>query len=283
MRDVSADGPSRRDFLKSAGGGVVGAMLGGPAGGGLALPTDDELAPMAALPQEVTRPWLGPPYWSNRLQDWRLHQGRIECLTGAESHEVRSVGVLTRSIAAGRQPGHLSVKTGLIEGQQGFCGFPVGVGEGDESALDYRAAALAQRGSGTGGGFLCTFEMDGRARFREHTDENNPLAFAELPSEKRVAEGGALQPTPGRPVRLRLDVLPQSSARATAWCASTKTSRRTSSNAGPGTKTPTPADSSSRGGRTASPSTKRTGAMRRRNPCGFERRTVDDGRRLFRP
>lgn len=200
MRDVSADGPSRRDFLKSAGGGVVGAMLGGPAGGGLALPTDDELAPMAALPQEVTRPWLGPPYWSNRLQDWRLHQGRIECLTGAESHEVRSVGVLTRSIAAGRQPGHLSVKTGLIEGQQGFCGFPVGVGEGDESALDYRAAALAQRGSGTGGGFLCTFEMDGRALPRAHRREQPArLRRAALREARGRGRGPPADSGPARP------------------------------------------------------------------------------------
>src|SRR2546422_208898 len=39
------------------------------------------------LQEGVTRTWLGAEFWANRLQDWRLHQGRMECLTGASGDE----------------------------------------------------------------------------------------------------------------------------------------------------------------------------------------------------
>jgi hypothetical protein len=31
------------------------------------------------FPQDVQRYWIGPEYWSNPLQDWRLRDGRVEC------------------------------------------------------------------------------------------------------------------------------------------------------------------------------------------------------------
>ncbi|MBI4476392.1 MAG: hypothetical protein HY654_04415, partial [Acidobacteria bacterium] len=77
------------------------------------------------LPAGITRTWIGPSFWANRLQDWRLHDGRIECLTGAAGDEVRTVAVLTREIVAGAESAHVSVRTGLLEdaGGGGFCGF----------------------------------------------------------------------------------------------------------------------------------------------------------------
>lgn len=206
---------TRREFLKSTFAGAVGATLSGFGNPPSRLrPSTGELTPVAALPDDVTRHWLGSSFWGNRLQDWRLHEGRLECLRGEEGYEVRTVSLLTREIARGEAPGHLSVLAGPIEGVEhgGFCGFLIGVGGGE---LDYRAAALAQRGSGTGGGFLCTYEADGHARFREHTDEEAPLAFAELPAEKEVAEEKAIRPELGRPVRLRLDIEPQGQGRFT--------------------------------------------------------------------
>ena len=44
-----------------------------------------------ALPSGITRSWLGPQYWANRLADWRLHNGRIECLKPAGAVGTRSV------------------------------------------------------------------------------------------------------------------------------------------------------------------------------------------------
>jgi alkaline phosphatase D len=52
-------------------------------------------APVEPLPTGLTRTWLGPSYWANRLEDFRLANGRIECLG---TMRLRSVAVLTREI-----------------------------------------------------------------------------------------------------------------------------------------------------------------------------------------
>jgi alkaline phosphatase D len=195
--------PTRRVFLQ--GGGLLGAALGvsaaAPQAPDLFAAPPFELQPVEAPPGGVTRPWLGPSYWANRLQDWRLHDGRLECLTGAAGDEVRTVAVLTREVRSGAGSVHCRVRAGLMTdpGAAGFCGFLIGAGGGD---LDYRAAALVQKASGIGGGLLCTYESDGRVRFREHASEAQPLEFAELPAESTPAKPAA------RDVVLRLDLVP---------------------------------------------------------------------------
>ena len=127
------------------------------------------LAPVdQAVPTDRTRTWLGPAYWANRLQDWRLHQGRLECVAATGPMRTRTVAVLTRELVAGDLPARIGARTGLMAGGEGFSGFLVGAGGG---RLDHRAAALVQGASGDGGGILCTYEADGSVGFREHTDE----------------------------------------------------------------------------------------------------------------
>lgn len=158
------------------------------------------------------RRWLGPELWGNRLQDWRLNRGRIECLEGDAGYELRTVGLLTREMVSGGDPGHLRVRTGTLDGADGdgFCGFLIGVGGGE---LDHRAAALAQRSSGVGGGFLCTYETDGSVRFREHTDEENPVTYDELQADDTRSEDADGESAAEEGVRLSVDVLPQDDGR----------------------------------------------------------------------
>ena len=197
----------RRSFLKGAGGLLGTAMTDRASLPGQTstswTPTVSALKPVEALPARVTRTWLGPSFWANRLQDWQLAGGRIECLRSAASYEVRTVALLTRQIAAGAHAGAIAARATLLadEGGGGFCGFLIGAGGG---ALDYRAAALVQRASGTGGGLLCTYETDGSVRFRDHTEEERPLAFAELTADEQFRESLA----PPRDVQLRLEIRP---------------------------------------------------------------------------
>ena len=44
-------------------------------------------------PKDAERVWVGPEYWSNRLQDWRIKDGRLECVTSGGD---RNVHLLTR-------------------------------------------------------------------------------------------------------------------------------------------------------------------------------------------
>jgi alkaline phosphatase D len=188
-------------------------------------PSGAALEPISSLPAGLTRTWLGPAFWGNRLQDWQLANGRIECLRGAATYEVRTVAILTREIVAGVQPGALAVRAGLIsdEGGGGFCGFLVGAGGGH---LDHRAAALVQRASGTGGGLLCTYDTDGRIRFREHTDEERPLAFAELVADESYPVTAPPRPSVGQEMVLSLEMTPDGGRFRLAMSASEATSGR---------------------------------------------------------
>lgn len=154
-----------------------------------------------ALPTGITRTWLGPQYWSNRLADWRLTNGRIEALTPGAGG--RTVGVLTRRLVAGGAAAALSVRTGTLAPGTGFSGFLVGTG-GD--ALDWRAAALVMAASGQGGGLLATYDSDGQVRFRDHTSESSQFAFAELAATGRT--GPAPARTLGEDVVLLLEIDP---------------------------------------------------------------------------
>ncbi len=175
----------RRSFVKGAAAGLLAGAVEGQA--------------------EASPNWLGPEFWANRLQDWRYYTRRIECLTGAAGDEARTVAILTRDISARGRNARLRVRTGTIEGGPGFSGFLIGAGAGK---LDYRAAALVQKASGTGGGILCVYESDGRIRFREHTSEQKPIEFAELPSEQLPGSNSPRTVDDG--VTLNLEIAPGS-------------------------------------------------------------------------
>lgn len=194
---------SRRTFLKAA-------TVAAPVALGARAVLHDTTARAAlpptltrvdALPTTVTRSWLAPQYWSNRLQDWQLTDGRIECLSAQNGGQ--TVGVLTRSVIAGNLAGALSVRTGTIAAGSGFSGFLIGAGAG---ALDYRAAALVMGASGEGGGFLATYDADGNVRFRDHTSETDQFAYAELEAVNRI--GAAPARAAEEDVVLRLDITP---------------------------------------------------------------------------
>ncbi len=111
---------------------------------------------------EADRVWIGPEYWSNPMQDWRLRVGRIENVAAGGD---RNVFLLTREVSGNGGDLHLRVRLGRLEEdlgrleedadslQEGFVGFRVGI---RGSFDDYRDSAV--RGVGLNAGLL----TDGR-------------------------------------------------------------------------------------------------------------------------
>jgi hypothetical protein len=137
---------------------------------------------VSAWPSDVTRPWVGPEYWANRLQDWRISGGRLECLSGSVKKPLRTVHLLTRRLNAREGAFGLQVRTGIVKGvsqdsPDASAGFLLGAGPG----LDYRAAALIHHSTGAGAGLIAAVDGAGRAVFRDMTKPNCPVIIAGTP------------------------------------------------------------------------------------------------------
>ena len=162
----------RRDFIKSG----VGTVVAAGAAPHIAKAQIPEERHSIKIEAKKTRPWIGPDFWSNRFQDWQLKNGVIECLMGDKGHELRTLGLLTRAIEKpGRKVKLEGVFTPLTGAKaKGFSGFLIGVGAG---LLDYRAAALAQRGEGKNGGFMAVVSTSGEVAFRSHSSNEPQLTY----------------------------------------------------------------------------------------------------------
>ncbi len=106
-------------------------------------------------PDAIERPWVGPEYWSNPLQDWRVREGRLECFVAGGD---RNVYLLTREVQAARGELAMSVRLGRLEEdraplEEGFVGFRLGI-RGNFN--EYRDSAV--RGFGVNAGMAA----DGR-------------------------------------------------------------------------------------------------------------------------
>lgn len=189
---------------------LLGAVAAAGAGAMSRRAHPAKAAAAAAAPLDGgTRTWLGSAYWANRLPDWRRSAGRIECVAPESAPRLRTVGLLSISLAAGAGNATLRVRTGTLAAGSGFSGFLLGAGGG---ALDPRAAALVQAASGTGGGLLCVYCSDGTVAFRDHTDESAQFVYAPLSSSRT---GPAPARTLSESVQLTLTVAPGTAGSAT--------------------------------------------------------------------
>ena len=108
------------------------------------------------------RCWAGPEYWANRLQDWQLSHGRLECIRS--DLPKRTLHLLNRYLS--NRPGSLEMQ--VILGGKGvpstadegaWAGFLIGAGTQE---MDYRRRSLIQGAYGRGGGFITALTPDGR-------------------------------------------------------------------------------------------------------------------------
>ena len=128
------------------------------------------------FPEDAERAWAGPEFWANRLQDWRVADGRLECLEGRKAKPMRTVHLLTARLA--RRDGDLlsSVRTGILgdtgkASARAATGFLIGAGRG----LEYRAAALIHHSTGPDGGLFAGIDGTGALFIRDFSLDNEVL------------------------------------------------------------------------------------------------------------
>ena len=118
------------------------------------------------------RVWAGSAFYANRLQDWRIRNGRLESVEGRAEKPMRTVHLLTRSAATHRGTLALSVTTGAIDrpdstaGGSSWTGFLIGAG-GD--SVDYRISALVHHWPAADGGLIVGVDGTGRIVARDNS------------------------------------------------------------------------------------------------------------------
>lgn len=186
----------RREFITQA---SIGALVLTT----LSRPLGARMAELEAIGDGATRIWLGPQYWANRLQDWRWHEGRIECVSRDPNLRLMVATRTTEQIIHKAGGFVAEAQVGFTTGDagDGFGGFLIGIGGGN---LDWVAQGNVFGIGGKGGGIGCVLRPDGRVAMLDNRTENEREPKA-LPVEVLLEpQAGSVLPQTG--ARLRLEV-----------------------------------------------------------------------------
>jgi len=135
--------------------------------------------------------WAGPGYWANRLHDWQVAGGRVNCILGGRDRRtLHRVGTTLRGNGADFA---FSVRTGLHAGTinaNARSGFLIGAGPN----LDWRGALLVHDGLGRDFGLFLGLRGDGAA------------IIEDMSTGATSALGVGSSPVGGFPTDARLDL-----------------------------------------------------------------------------
>jgi alkaline phosphatase D len=175
---------TRRKFLKTAAAGAAGAAAG------IAASVQQASAAASftsAFPPNTERVFVGPEYWANRLQDWRISNGRVECVEDRPASPMRTLHLLTHRLGATSTAFAISVRTGPLGASaaaDAATGFLIGAGG---TSMDYRAAALIHHQPGPGGGVFAGCDARGQVFFRDF-EKPQPKPASGPPIKDRQSE-----------------------------------------------------------------------------------------------
>jgi len=166
--------------------------------------------------QQADRLWLGPDWFANNAQDWRIRGGRVECINSNPAVAGRTAHLLTQTVPESQWHFSMELTIGMVEPgplvPRAFAGALIKMGS---PSADYRQTALVQMVPGRGGGLLVGLNAAGRLSVRRFSDpvsithsywvaahpSGNGFDFDELPV---VAEGTSTLPLSAWPLRLSI-------------------------------------------------------------------------------
>jgi alkaline phosphatase D len=119
---------------------------------------------------DTDRTWIGEDFFANRLQDWRIRGGRLECTVGAKKNPLRTAQLLTTALSSDVGDFSASVTTGALNDgaleAEAFHGFILG---GGGEHVDYRLSAMIHSKPGEDGGVLAVLGADGQVRLHDNS------------------------------------------------------------------------------------------------------------------
>lgn len=147
------------------------------------------------------RVWLGSRIWGNRLHDWRINNGRLECVAAQQRLAMRTVHLLSHRL--GTTPGsfQMEVRTGFAGDGKNISrtsavGFLVGAGGKD---MHPWSASIIHQWPGPGAGFFAGVTAGGNVFIRDYSKPRTS------PTPKRKARNANAKPIDlSGPVLLRL-------------------------------------------------------------------------------
>ena len=106
------------------------------------------------------RVWLGSEFWANRLQDWKVQNGRLECIANSPKLKMRTAHLINVRLAKAMADFQADVALGPIQAAQNpdaAAGFLIGAGP----KLDVWGASLIQQKPGPGAGLFVGMAANG--------------------------------------------------------------------------------------------------------------------------
>jgi len=120
-------------------------------------------------------PWTGPELWANRLQDWQVSQGSVECLN---TLPMRTLHLTTMRLCDSEGYLRSSVLVRKLAGgdeAEAAAGLLLGAGKD----LDYRAASLIHHAYGPKAGLFAGCDGLGRLFIRDYEEKDEYLVYQE--------------------------------------------------------------------------------------------------------
>ncbi|MAH96755.1 MAG: hypothetical protein CMI66_11360 [Pedosphaera sp.] len=117
----------------------------------------------------IDRTWIGPEFWANRLQDWEIKNGFIQCIESSKKAPLRTLNLITGSTILKGDSLKLAVEIHSekpSKASQALAGFLIGSGG---SHVDYRLSALTHHRPAEDGGMLAVVNMEGRVFLFDHS------------------------------------------------------------------------------------------------------------------
>lgn len=118
--------------------------------------------------------WVGPELWSNRLQDWKVENGKLVCIN---TKPMRTVHLTTRRASSTRGNINISVHITIHRGSSFTSESAAGILIGAGKDLDYRAASLIHHSYGKQGGLFTGLDATGNLFVRDFEKEDVFLKY----------------------------------------------------------------------------------------------------------